>query len=255
MFVVSLLHLDPKKFGNNDAVNEWINAIDNLLPDEMAEKVKEADCPSLNKTCLYGSYKKVNQDGNKSLRQCVVVEQKAVTPPGEPLGVRIGCCLNDDEERKNKPDFQPCWNGFLRLYNYYQFLPYSYFVTTDGNKSKAYDGIKLFEEIDTDADVPKKEPAQEKWNEIKEITHEKFHGLLDLLRKNRWPIPEAGYELEDAAGEIIASAELGWEELKIAFLTKTEIEYMSKFVDSGWKVIPISEILNDPEKYMSMKDS
>lgn len=255
MFVVSLLHLDPKKFGNNYAVNEWMNAIDNLLPDEMAEKVKEADCPSLNKTCLYGSYKKVNQDGNKSLRQCVVVEQKAVTPPGEPLGVRIGCCLNDDEERKNKPGFQPCWNGFLRLYNYYQFLPYSYFVTTDGNKSKAYDGIKLFEEIDTDADVPKKEPAQEKWNEIKEITHEKFHGLLDLLRENGWPIPEAGYELEDAAGEIIASAELGWEELKIAFLTKTEIEYMSKFVDSGWKVIPISEILNDPEKYMSMKDS
>ena len=252
MFVVSLLHLNPQKFDNNDAVNEWMDAIDSLLPDEMAEKVQEADCPKLNNSCLYGNYVPIGQNDEKFLRQLVVVEQKAVVPPGEPLGVRIGCCLNDDDKDKKKAYFQASWNGFLRLYNYYQFLPYSYFVTTDGNKSKVYDGIRLFEEIVVDADVPEKEPAQEKWNEIKEVTDEKFHGLLDLLQENGWPLPEAGYELEGESGEIIASAELGWEELKIAFLTDEEIEYQNQFVDFGWKVIPISEILNDPEKYMSM---
>jgi len=87
------------------------------------------------------------------------------------------------------------------------------------------------------------------------VTDEQLHGLLDLLRENGWPIPEAGYELEGRNGEIIASAELGWEGLKLAFVTEEEMEYESKFDDFGWKVIPISEILNDPEKYMSLRDS
>ena len=178
-----------------------------------------------------------------------------MTPPGEPLGVRIGCCFNDDEEWKNKPDFQPCWNGFLRLYNYYQFLPYSFFVTSEVIKAKAYDGIKLFDESVSGLGVPDKEPAEGRWDEVKELTDEQLHGLLDLLRDNGWPLPEAGYELESESGEIIASAELGWEELKIAFLTDEEIEYQNQFVDFGWKVIPITEILNDPEKYMSLRDS
>ena len=254
MFVASLLHLDPGRFDNNDTVNDFINHIDNLFPEDMAEKIKEAECPGLNKNCLYGSYEQANQDGSKLMRQYVIVEKKAVKPPEEPLGVRIGCYFNDDEEWKNKPDFQHCWNGFLRLYNFYQFLPYSYFVTSEGNKAKACDGIKLFEELVTGADVPEKEPAEDKWDEVKELTDKQFHGLLDLLQENDWPAPEPGYELEGTDGEISAGAEFGWEGLRLAFLTEEEIEFENRFLDSGWKVIPISKIMQDPEKYMSIRD-
>jgi len=134
-------------------------------------------------------------------------------------------------------------------------LSYSFFVTSEGIKAKVYDSIKLFDELVSGRGVPDKEPAEDRWDEVKELTDVQFHGLLDLLRENEWPLPEAGYELEGESGEIIASAEFGWEELKIAFLTDEEIEYQNQFVDFGWKVIPISEILNDPEKYMSLRDS
>ena len=254
MFIAALLHVDPKQFKNEAAVKDWMGVIDAFLPEDMAEKMKEADCPNLTESCLYCSNEQKSQDGNKFMKQFVVVEQKAVTPPGEPLGVRVGCFLKDDEEAKNKSDFHSCWNGFLRLYNYFQFLPYSYFVTSEGNKLKAYDGIKLFDELITEADFPDEETVRDRWDEIKEITGEQYHGLLDLLKENEWPIPEAGYELEGVAGEIIASAELGWEGLKLAFLTEEEMEYESKFEGINWKVFPISEILSDPVKYMSLKD-
>jgi DEAD/DEAH box helicase domain-containing protein len=204
---------------------------------------------------LYGCYEQVDQDGKKALSQYVVVEHKALTPPGKPLGVRTGCCLMDDDESKSKPRFQACWNGFLRLYNYYQFLPYSYFVTSEGNKAKVYEGIKLFQEPLKDETVPEKEAVQGRWDEVKELTGEQFHGLLDLLQENGWTVPAAGYELEGAGGEIVAGAELGWEDLKIAFLTDEETEYQKKFMELGWKTAPISEVLDDPKNYLSTKDS
>jgi DEAD/DEAH box helicase domain-containing protein len=254
VFIFSLLHLDPGKFADNDAANEWMRIIDTLLPEEMAEKVKETDCPGLHKTCLYGRYETISRNGDKSLRQCVVAEQKALTPPGEPLGIRVGCHFNDDEEAKIQPGFQQGWNGFLRLYNYYQFLPYSYFVTTEGIKAKAYDGIKLFDDMTSESSTSEKGAAEDKWDEVKELTDKQFHDLLDLLQKNKWPLPEAGYELEGASGEIMASAEFGWEALKIAFLTDDEVEYQEKFVALGWRAIPIIEIPNDPDKYMHLCD-
>jgi len=255
MFIFSLLHLDPEKYASKEAVGEWMDAIDTLLPEDMAEKVKDADCPGLNKACLYGSYTSASQNENTTLRQYLVAEQKALTPPGEPLGVRVGCLFNDDEEAKNQAGFQQGWNGFLRLYNYFQFLPYSYFITSSGIEDSAYDGIMLFDHMASEAGAPDKRPVEDEWNELKELTDAQFHGLLDLLRENNWPLPEAGYELQGADGEIIASAELGWETLKVAFLTDDEIEYQDQFMARGWKTIPMVEILNEPEKYMKLGDT
>ena len=253
MFVAALMHIDTNRYGEVSTVKEWMQGIDSLLPEEMADKMKETDCPGFNASCLYGTYDPVSQDGNSFLKQNVVVEQKALTPPGNSLGVRVGCFLNDEKEEKEKPNFQLNWNGFLRLYNFYQFLPYAYFVTSEGNKAKAYDTIKLFEEPIAEAEV-KEAAAEGSWDAVKEITDDQLHGLLNLLRDNEWPVPEAGYELVGENDEIIASAELGWEDLKIAFLTDDEIEYQSKFLNFGWKTVPLSEVLADTQKFTSIKD-
>ena len=255
MFIFSLLHLDPGKFSNNEAVDEWMKGIGKLLPDEMAEKLKETDCPNFHNDCLYGRYECVSQNGIESIRQFVVIEHKALTLPGDPLGGRIGCCFNDDEKAKTQPGFQQGWNGFLRLYNYYQFLPYSYFVTAEGMKAKAYDGINLFDAMTSKAGGARRGAVDGQWDEIKELTDEKIHGLLDLLKKNHWPLPEPGYELEGVNGEIIASAELAWEELKIAFLMDNEVEHQDQFMGLGWKVFPLAEIFDEPEKYMHLGDA
>jgi DEAD/DEAH box helicase domain-containing protein len=256
MFVAALMHIDAKRYDDAVAVKDWMQSLEPLLPEEMTDKMKETDCPGFSESCLYGTYDHAGRDGNKFLRQYVVVEKKALVSPGEPLGVRVGCCLNDDNDEKGKPGFQLSWNGFLRLYNFYQFLPYSYFVTSEGNKANAYDTIKLFEEpVAEAAGMKEEEPPEGSWEAVKEITDDQLHGLLALLQEHGWPIPEAGFELAAENSEIIASAELGWEALKIAFLNAEEIEYQSKFSDFGWKTVPISEVLVDVQKFMSLKDT
>ena len=100
----------------------------------------------------------------------------------------------------------------------------------------------------------KDEAAVDIWDAVKEMTDDRFHSLLALLRDNGWPVPEAGYELAGDNGEILACAELGWEALKIAFLADQEIEYQPQFAAFGWKTALISEVLSDAQRFMSMKD-
>jgi len=249
MFVFSLLHADHTRFNTDEAVSQWIAEIEEILPEKVAEKVKEVDCP-----CLYGEYQPTGHDGHTSIKQLVAIEQEAVAPPGKPFGIRVGCCLNDSQEDKSKSSFQAGWNGFLRLYNLFQFLPFSYFVTTDGLEKKVYDALNLYEEPIAGAEEQKVEPEDKRWLELKELTGEELHSLLDILKENAWPVPEAGYELEGKDGEIIGSAELAWEELKLAFLIDEELEYEQHFTDVDWKTLPLQEILSDPDGYMHLKD-
>ncbi|MBF0452787.1 MAG: DEAD/DEAH box helicase [Candidatus Magnetomorum sp.] len=246
MVVISILHLDFQKFAAHTSINQWMTDIDTSLPDEMAEKMKPSECIDLNENCLYGDYRQYNQNENLSLHQFVIVEKKALTPPVNPSGVRIACCLIDNEMNKSLPDFQEHWNGLLRLYNYYQFLPHSYFITSEGKNEKAYDGISLYETSDTINNNYETEAVQNQWNEIKELTEDKFHELLDVLQEKGWPPPIAGYELEGENGEIIASAEFAWESLKIVFLTDEEMIYIDKFV--GWEVRSLVDIIKNPGK-------
>jgi len=253
MFVSALLHVDPKRYGDAAAIRKWMDGIETLMPEAMAEIMKKSDGPGLSESCLYGNYDPGSLVGDTFLKQFVVVEKKAVAPPGEPLGVRVGCYFDDEKTNKDKPGFQSGWNGFLRLYNFYQFLPYAYFVTSEGNKARAYDTLTLFKEPE-DRMTGAEEAAADNWDAVSKMTDDIFHGLLTLLRDKGWPVPEAGYELEGDNGEILACAELGWESLKIAFLTDREIEYQHQFEALGWKTALISEVLVDAQRFMSMKD-
>lgn len=248
-FVFSLIHIDAVKFAKQEAVENWTSELEINMPEEIAEKIKETDCP-----CLYGLLTAKGHEDNVQLQQFVVTEQEAVTPPGNAAGVRVGCCLDDEEAHRQKKGFQVVWNGFLRLYNLFQFLPLAFFVTKEGLKKKAYDGIKLFDETIPSGGGPSVEPERESWHEIREITDKTLHCLLDTLRNNDWPVPEAGYELQNSEGEIIASAELAWEKLKIAFLLDEELEFESRFVNAQWKVYSLKDVLKDPDKYVSLNN-
>ena len=201
------------------------------------------------------SYQPVGYDGQRSILQALVLENDAVAPPVKASGIRVGCCLYDSEEDKSRATFQGDWNGFLRLYNFYQFLPYSYFVTSDGMAKKEYGSLKLYEEPVVGTGEQQAEPDDTGWTEIKELTDEAFHSLLDTLKKEGWPVPEAGYELEGTDGEVIGSAEFAWEELKVAFLTEIELEYLQAFTDKGWKGLSLQDVLENPDQYINLKNN
>jgi DEAD/DEAH box helicase domain-containing protein len=142
------------------------------------------------------------------------------------------------------------WNGFLRLYNLFQFLPFTYFITKDGIKKKSYNNLRLFNEDKFQEGVPVVDPEKEEWSDIKEMVDDALHGILDKLEKQGWAVPEAGYELEGINGEIVACAELAWAELKIAFLMKEELVGENHFRDAGWRTIPMNKVIENPDEYM-----
>lgn len=249
-FVFFLLHADPLRFNTEATVADWTSNVELLFPEEIAERLKSAGCP-----CLYGAYQPAGQGGENTVSHSVIIEHQALQPPGVPAGVRVGCCLHDDDQDKIHPSFQAKWNGFLRLYNFSQFLPYSYFVTSDGVTKKAYQGLALHEEFVHGDKGDEGADESLDWQQLKEITDLSIHVLLDTLKNAKWPLPEAGYELAGADGEIIGSAELAWEGMKLAFLTEEEQEYEQQFQLLKWQVFPLSEVLDKPENYLGFKDS
>lgn len=248
-FVFSLLYIDGKKFEKPEAVDKLISDLQYNIPEHMVEKINDTDCP-----CLYGGLSEKNSEEKFVLHQYVITEQKAVPPPCDVMGARIACCLEDDDGFKDNAEFQKIWNGFLRLYNFNQFLPYAFFVTREGIKKNAYDVIKIFDKAKADGRAPV-ESEKTGWNEIFDMTDEALHVLLGRLQENDWPIPEAGYELQNSEGEILAGAEIAWEELKIAFLLNEELEFKNRFSDLGWDVYPLDDVLGDIDKYLSLNEN
>lgn len=249
MFVFTLMYADPGRFNTSEAIDAWSKTVEAMLPEEMAQMIMTIDCP-----CLYGDYLLADPNGNKIFKQSVAIEQKAVALPGNPLGIKVCGCLNDGSAEKENSSFHSDWNGFLRLYNFYQFLPYAYFVSTDGVNNKIYDSLKLYEEPILGTEGIPTEPYQAAWNEIKEFVDEIMHELLDKLKGNGWAVPEVGFELEGPGGDIVGCAEMGWPQLKLAFLTDEELTHQQHFISAGWKIVPIHEVLSDPDSYMNLKN-
>ena len=248
-FVHSLLHMDPERFNDAEAVKQWQDGVKAHFPAVIAEFINSTDGP-----CRYGFFEPLADDGSVAIKQYVVFGQESRTPP---KGVCIGCCLADDEDVRQKDGFQPVWNGFLRLFNYLQFLPEAFFVTSEGLKHHYYDSIKILADrvvVESEATLPAGGliSGQGEWDEVLELTDTSIHNLLRRLQDNGWPVPEAGYELAGVDGEIMASAELAWEELKIAFLVDDEMIGLDRFAKEKWQAFPLRELQENPDEYISL---
>jgi DEAD/DEAH box helicase domain-containing protein len=139
--VCSLLHVDANRFAGREALENWRGEIKNIFPEEMAAKFIAVDGD-----CLYGLSEPKDHHDQVEIEQFTLVEQEAVRPPGETSGVRLGCCLDDSELRREEDGFRLVWNGYLRLFNLCQFLPHAYFVTREGLRQRVYDRLKLLDD-------------------------------------------------------------------------------------------------------------
>ena len=71
--------------------------------------------------------------------------------------------------------------------------------------------------------------------------------LAERLAEKGGPLPVLGFELTDAAGAVIAEAELGWPELRIAMLRKDQRGFLSMFTSGAWRAFMAAEV-TEPEK-------
>lgn len=140
---------------------------------------------------------------------------------------------------KSHRDFKHVWCDFLRMYNLFQFLDNAFFITSTHMKEKD-NCVRLFSE----------EPAEELTG-VDILTLDNYSDLppetvsiIKEIFKAGINNPVVPYELTDVRGVVIASATVGYEEKKIAFLSDYEIEFTRQFKAAGWKPILIKEAAN-----------
>ncbi|MBI4783026.1 MAG: DEAD/DEAH box helicase [Oscillatoriophycideae cyanobacterium NC_groundwater_1537_Pr4_S-0.65um_50_18] len=143
----------------------------------------------------------------------------------------------DDAPQADRSLLRSNWVEALRLFNFYQFLPHFYAVTTSGiNQSRTLlPKLSNFQPGQTTEE-------DEQWHQLRELTvEEQLLPALDQMRQEGWQIPEAGYELVSDRNQVIAMAELAWIEHRIA-VTLTEADQVA-FTEAGWNAWEIEPFL------------
>lgn len=162
--------------------------------------------------------------------------------------ISVICRFFDDEDLADKSHFKAAWNGFIRMYNVYQFIPGAVFITSKGISEGHY--LWLMSEAGAEKDrIPDESSSLAA---LRAVTDAHIHPLLSFLVEHSLPLPEAGFELCDEKDEIMATAELCWPDKNIVFLKDEERVHEQIFVSKGWRSVPLDEVISDPLKCISI---
>lgn len=171
---------------------------------------------------------------------CITIEDMKKQLYDTPLVIAI---LDDIEEHRDE-EFEKHWNGFLNAYNLFQFNPVTLFMTRTGIQSRMYDSIiRDFVNI-KDGGVNYESSFDEEWNNVIEICDDTCHELLKSLANENIACPgedSVGHELSNDEEEVIAMAEIVWEDKKVAIITNDQEEFRDAYVQYGWTVFNCEE--------------
>lgn len=144
----------------------------------------------------------------------------------------------DDRVDSRTDKYEQEWNGFWHFCNVMQFSKSFSAVCRTGLDNHTY-VVLPYDQTDTFAEdnVPASN-SSEAWRDIREILFdEKAINAADVLEEKGIEAPdEAGYELTDESGEVIAEIELAWVSRKIGFMTKNQQTDRDKAEQSGWRI-------------------
>lgn len=165
--------------------------------------------------------------------------------------MQVVCRIFDEAEQTAQPSFRPLWNGFIRTYNLFQFIPGAAFIASSGVAEGAYSFLSekgTGKATWTSPDVP----STDELAILKQVTEQSVHPLLELIAGEKLPLPEAGYELCNDLGKIVATGELCWPQLKIALLREDELELSLHFIAQGWQTFSLTTVIDEPDACQSL---
>lgn len=241
-FFAFVTFLDFQRFSDPHAVEAWRGDLSNFVTDDIV------DLDELTGSLFYGLYEPRGNSSVPQIRLFAAAEQSVIQNEN-PAGAMVVCGLMDSEESRSGNDFESAWVGYLRLHNIFQFLPRTVFVTQEGLAGKVHRRIRPTMAVSVDAPTT---VADGEWRELKDLCDAELHELLDALAEAGVPVPEAGFELLDSDGIVRGEAELGWSELRVAFLDSGREAYRPVFEAAGWCVVALTEVLNNPGACMSL---
>jgi hypothetical protein len=166
--------------------------------------------------------------------------------------IRVFAWLDDREESREQSGFRHAWNGFLRLFNLFQFLDKSWFVT-----SSSVDEFDWSELVGTAL-----EPDQLSWERVWSDARDDAFPEYDAVLSTAWDAgireePTRGYELISESGRPLGPvAEIAWLDAKVGILDAPEDdpyfeEDRDMFENEGWSVLLGADVLEDPSILIS----
>jgi DEAD/DEAH box helicase domain-containing protein len=148
----------------------------------------------------------------------------------------------DDLAIGNTPAWKQAWREFLRLDNAIQFLPESAWMTSTGLAEGIYGS--LLEHGPTEPSRPSNAVLELLLADVLDAAARQIVIAADAAGI---ALPEAGFEITDGDGEIVAVAELAWPSAKACVLTESQDEYAQAALAAGWTVWKASEVVAAPD--------
>lgn len=135
--------------------------------------------------------------------------------------------------------FRTWWRAWLRALNFLQFTPRVEFVSCSGLRDGLYGGL-LGETLERGI-RPQTGPQDHELEALVELVAPEVRPLVVRLRQMRLALPEAGYELTDGSGRIVATAELAWPESRVAVLVEQDLPGRGEFARQGWTTLTAAD--------------
>ena len=157
------------------------------------------------------------------------------------------CAVLDDRKDSRTDKYEQEWNGFWQFSNVMQFDDQFIAVCNTGLDNHAYTALPVGKVDMAAEDNAPTAVSMEEWDEIMGMLFDDISkAIANECKKHGISAPEeAGYELANYSGEVIAEIELAWTEKKIGYMTEEQQADIEKAKADGWKIFTTSDEIDD----------
>lgn len=151
--------------------------------------------------------------------------------------------LLDDRADSRTDKYEQEWNGFWQFFNVMQFNKKFVAVCNTGLDAHAYVALPYGQTDTVAEDNTPATSAGEGWAEIREMLFdEETIKVADVLEEKNIVAPEeAGYELANESGEVVAEIELAWISRKIGYMTEDQVSDREQAENAGWTIFTTAD--------------
>ena len=225
----SLSLLDPTKAANSLAFVDWNDVIG-----KVNAQVHFTEDTYIQPGTFFGTWIPRSSDTHFYVYAGILV---ATMKADKNAPVAI-LALLDDRADSRTDKYEQEWNGFWQFFNVMQFNKSFAAVCGTGLDNHAYVALPYGQTETAAEDNAPSAGSGEGWGEIREMLFDDTTvKIADVLEEKGIVAPEeAGYELADDSGEVIAEIELAWINRKIGYMTEDQQAAREKAESAGWKI-------------------
>ena len=226
--------LDPSKAANSLAFVDW-----NDMVSRINTQVHITDDEFVQPGTFFGTWIPRSADAHLFVYAGVLVDKMRANN-NTPVSV---CALLDDRADRRTDKYEQEWNGFWQFFNVMQFAKQFAGVSFSGLEAFGYEALSYDQSEMVSEDNAPAQVSTGGWAKIRELLFDdETVQIANALEKMGIDAPdEAGYEMPDSSGEVIAEIELAWVHRKIGYMTDAQAVDRDNAEQKGWTILTNAE--------------